>query len=89
MDRAENEKINIEVCIGTTCFVMGASKLQDLKTLIPPRYKSFAQVEYKACMNLCKEMDDLKAPFVKVGDEVVTQATLEKIIGVLERKING
>ena len=30
------KKIEIEICLGTTCFVMGASKLQELETLIPP-----------------------------------------------------
>ena len=35
----ESGKILVELCFGTTCFVMGASKLQELESLIPPQYR--------------------------------------------------
>ena len=37
----ESGKILVELCFGTTCFVMGASKLQELESLIPPQYKKY------------------------------------------------
>ena len=32
------KKIEIEICLGTTCFVMGASDLQELMDIIPSKY---------------------------------------------------
>ena len=32
------EKITVKVCLGTTCFVMGGSNLQELNDLIPKKY---------------------------------------------------
>ena len=29
------EKISVKVCLGTTCFVMGGSNLQELNDIIP------------------------------------------------------
>lgn len=30
--------ITVKICMGTTCFVMGASSLQELTDIIPSRY---------------------------------------------------
>lgn len=83
------KKIEIEICLGTTCFVMGASKLQELETLIPPKYRSLVEVKANTCMDLCKNATYMKAPFVKVDGELITEANVEKVLNVLERKING
>lgn len=83
------KKIEIEICLGTTCFVMGASKLQELESFIPEKYKDIVEVKANTCMDLCKNSTYMKAPFVKVGDELVSEASVEKVLNVLERKING
>ena len=31
-------KVNVKVCLGTTCFVMGSSNLQELMDLVPKKY---------------------------------------------------
>ena len=31
----------------------------------------------------------MKAPFVKIDGELITEANVEKVLNVLERKING
>lgn len=83
------EKISIEICLGTTCFVMGASKLQDLESLIPPKYKCLVDVKAATCLDLCKNSTYMKAPFVKVDGEIVSEANVEKILKIIESKVNG
>lgn len=83
------EKICIEICLGTTCFVMGASKLQDLESLIPPKYKNFVDIKAATCLDLCKNTAYMKAPFVKIDDEVIPEANVEKILKIIESKLNG
>ena len=43
-------KILLELCFGTTCFVMGASKLQEIESLIPPQYKNKVEVKAHTCI---------------------------------------
>ena len=31
-------KVNVKICMGTTCFVMGASQLQELVDIVNKRY---------------------------------------------------
>ena len=40
------EKIQVKVCLGTTCFVMGGSNLQELNDLIPRRYGDKVEVVF-------------------------------------------
>lgn len=85
----QNQKILIELCFGTTCFVMGASKLQDIESIIPPQYKKYVEVKANTCLDLCKNAFYMKAPFVKIDGEVIQEATVEKILKVIESKVNG
>ena len=85
----ESGKLLLELCFGTTCFVMGASKLQEIEQYIPPQYKNKVEVKAHTCLDLCKNATYMKAPFVKLDGEIISEATVEKIIQAIERKING
>lgn len=81
------EKIKIQICHGTTCFVMGASRLSDLETRIPHHLKKHVDIRVKACLGLCNNDEYSKAPYVMVGSEVISEATIETIIGIVQRQI--
>lgn len=81
------EKIKVNICVGTTCFVMGASKLQEFDTFIPKKWSEYLDIRTKSCLDLCKNNEFTKSPYVLVDDEVISEATVEKIIDVLEKKI--
>ncbi len=83
------EKISVEICLGTTCFVMGASKLQDLESSLPPQFKSRVDVKAATCLDLCNDTTYMKAPFVKIDGEIISEATVEKVLKAIESKING
>ena len=85
----ESGKILVELCFGTTCFVMGASKLQELESLIPPQYKKYEDIKAHTCLDLCKNATYMKAPFVKIDGEIISEATVEKVLKAIESKLNG
>ncbi len=85
----ESKKILLEVCFGTTCFVMGAAKLQEIEGFIPPQFRNKVEVRANTCLNLCKDSTYMKAPFVKLDGEIISEATVEKVLHAIERKING
>ena len=84
------EKIQVEICLGTTCFVMGSSHLQELIEIIPKRYSDTVEVSGKPCLGLwSQDCEYSQAPYVKVDEEVVSQATVEKVLKVIEGKIRN
>ena len=80
------EKIRISVCQGTTCFVMGALRLEELETRIPPQWRQKVEVSAQPCLGMCQKAGFMKAPFVQIGDEVVGDATVESVLKELSRK---
>ncbi len=82
------EKIQVKLCLGTTCFVMGASKLQELDEIVAKKYADSVEVSSCVCLNLCStEGKYSKAPYAKVDDEVVAEATVDKVLEVINRKL--
>ena len=83
------KKNKITVCTGTTCFVMGGSELLLLEDQLPSDLRETSEVEGATCLGFCKRAEYGKAqsdhaPFVKINDTVLEQATAAKIIDHLK-----
>lgn len=84
------KKISVKVCLGTTCFVMGAAHLQELIETVPQKYGDKVEVSGNPCLGLCSiNWEYSKAPYVKVDEEIVSEATVEKVLSAIERKLNN
>ena len=84
------EKINVKVCLGTTCFVMGSSNLQELIETVPAKYGEKVDVIGVPCLGLCSiDWEYSRAPYVKVNNDVVYEATVEKVLSAIERKLGN
>ena len=82
------EKVSVKVCLGTTCFVMGGANLQELIDIIPRKYGDKVVVEGTNCLGQCTEKSGYaKAPYVKVDDEIITEATVEKVLEAVNKKL--
>ena len=82
------EYISVKVCMGTTCFVMGGANLQELIDIIPRKYGNKVRVEGVSCLNMCSsESKYAKAPYVRIDDDIIDEATVEKVLDHIERKL--
>lgn len=83
------KKVEVKICMGTTCFVMGSSNLQSLIELVPRKFKDKVGVSGMACLGMCSSSGEYsKAPYVKVNDVVVQEATIDKVVEEIERQLN-
>ena len=81
-------KIKVNVCMGTTCFVMGGANLQELMEIIPKKYGDDVEVSGSPCLGLCSiNWEYSKAPYVKVNDDIITEATVDKVITLVDEKL--
>ena len=83
------KQISVKVCLGTTCFVMGSSNLQELIETVPKKYGNKVDVAGVPCLGLCSiDWEFSKAPYVKVDDEIIKEATVEKVLKAIDAKLN-
>jgi len=81
-------KIEVEICMGTTCFIMGADNLQELASILNKKYSGKVDTKGVVCHGLCNtDCQYSKAPYVKVAGEVISEATVEKVLTAVDKKL--
>ncbi len=84
------KNIEVKICSGTTCFVMGSSFLSELYEIIPQKYGDRVTVKPSLCLGQCSNSDKhSKAPYVKIDEEYISEATIEKVLNILDKKVCG
>jgi len=90
------DTIDIRICTGTTCYVMGASDLLTLEDHIPDNLKSTVKISGSTCLGLCRQnpagsstVRHLKPPFVQVCGKTIEQATIQKILDKIAEESAG
>ena len=75
------EKIKLEICCGTACYLLGAAKLMNIEEELPENLKDKVDVQARTCLGLC-ERDHLGgAPYVN--------ASVEKVLARLNQLVEG
>ena len=84
------EKVVVEVCCGTACYLLGAAKLMRLDEDLPADCRGRVEVEAKTCLDLCERENLGGAPYVRFnGSEIMSQATPEKVLARLKELAEG
>ena len=82
------KKVSVKVCLGTTCFVMGSANLQELIEIVPAKYGNKVDVSGVPCLGLYSvDWEFSKAPYVKVNNEVIKEATVEKVLNEIDKQL--
>ena len=90
--------IEVKICTGTTCYIMGASDILVLEDHIPVEIKESVDISGSACLGLCRYDASLekegvikryKPPFVLVCGRLIEKATLEKVLDAVKAEFNG
>lgn len=76
------KKIKVRICVGTSCFVMGAAQIQSLEFNAPADIADQIEIIEERCMNLCKDIKSKynRGPFVFVNEELIEEASYEKVV---------
>ena len=67
---------------------MGGANLQELVEIIPRKYGDKVDVTGSSCLGMCSiQWNYSKAPYVKVDDDVIEEATVEKVLELIDKKL--
>lgn len=81
------EKVIVKICTGTLCYVMGGSELQLLGEYVPEEIQDKVEIKGATCLDFCNAVGSAKAPFVTVNDKVVSNATIAKVLNVIQEEL--
>ncbi|MBN2659262.1 MAG: hypothetical protein JXR86_19560 [Spirochaetales bacterium] len=83
------EKIIVEICTGTACFVMGSGKLLSIEESLPANIRDYVEVQPVLCCGLCRDWTNSKPPVVSVAGKMIAGADEEKIIKAVMAALEG
>ena len=83
------EKINLEICCGTTCYMLGADKLLKIESELPEEWRDRVDVCAIPCLDQCMSENLCGAPFVKLNGEIIAHATPEIVLDAIRVLMNG
>ncbi|QBG45985.1 hypothetical protein EGM51_00605 [Verrucomicrobia bacterium S94] len=79
--------VNVSICTGTTCYLMGGAHLLTFNDMLDPVTAQYVNLTGSHCLGLCAHEKNGKAPFARVNDRVVSDATLNKLLRAVREEI--
>ena len=85
------DKIKVRICVGTSCFVMGSAQIQSLEFNAPADIADKIEIVEERCMNLYKDIARKRnhGPFVYIDDELIEEASYEKVVSKIREKLKN
>ena len=84
------KEITISVCTGSTCYTQGRAILTELLKIVPQKYGNNVKVAGVPCLEVCSiDWGHKKAPYVKINEEILNNATVEKVIARVDELLNS
>ncbi len=84
------KKIEIKICVGTTCFIMGGADLFDkLFDDLPPELLENVQISLNHCLGACSTGQHGLSPYVLVGQTLIAQADFCTIESEIIKQLGG
>ena len=75
------DKVTVEICCGTACYLLGAARLMELEANLPDELKGKVEFVAKACLGMCNDDKLGGAPYVRLnGTEVISNATADAVL---------
>lgn len=74
------EKITIEICVGTSCHLMGSNLIIDYLNTLPAEKRERIEIKHVPCMDKCD-----KGPWVRIAGVAIANATPEKLQDTLQK----
>ena len=75
----ENKMVDVKICMGTACYIMGAADLVSVKENLTPDELAKINIEGSNCLGCCKGYNP-QNPYVKVNDKIIENVTVESLL---------
>ena len=79
--------IELVLCSGTACYVMGGSELLLIEEHFPETWQGRVHIEANSCLGYCRDRKNGRAPFALIDGQAVPNATVPEILRIIGEKL--
>lgn len=81
------KKVLVEICVGTACYVMGASELMLIEDYLTPEQKERVEIKGTTCLDVCQNPEHGKAPFVRIDGKIYDKVQVHTLVELIAKHI--
>lgn len=82
-----NKMVEVSICYGTLCFVMGGAAFEMMADKLPDDLKDKVAIKGMNCPGYCNTQEQGRPPFVRVNNKLVAEANLNKVIEFIRKEV--
>ncbi|MFO3726850.1 hypothetical protein [Butyricimonas sp. Marseille-P3923] len=79
------EKVNLKICVGTMCYVMGGAELRDVIESLPQNITEHLNVSYSPCLGCSKGEE--APPFIEINGKRVAGVSKNSLIRIIKEEL--
>ena len=80
-------KIELKICMGTMCYVMGGAELKAAIDSLPHEERDHIQISYSPCLGMCN--DGGEPPYVQVNGRTIARVSTAGLIQILKEELHN
>jgi NADH:ubiquinone oxidoreductase subunit E len=84
-----NGQVEVSICYGTLCFVMGGSEFEIIQDQLPLNIRHLVHVKGMNCPGYCNKQENGKPPFVTINGKLMGEANLQKVISAITEELTN
>lgn len=85
----ETKTINVRICAGTHCYLMGGAELQLFHEYLPAGVRHQVVISGSPCLGVCDRPGAGKPPFVMVNDKILQQTTIHSLLEEVKKELQN
>lgn len=79
--------IDLKICMGTMCYVMGGAELCAFIELLPEELRQYVNVNYSTCLGMCDKVGE--PPYVEINGKIMERASKENLLQLIKEELNN
>lgn len=81
------KKVVVEICVGTACYVMGASELLMVEEYLTPEQMEQLEIKGSTCLDVCQENKGQTAPFVRIDGTIYSGVNVMVLADLIRKHL--
>lgn len=82
-------KTKLTICCGTNCYLSAGNRTDKLEQLIEQEFGNKVEIAPSGCLGQCSKVGQTSTPpYAKIDGEIIPNATNEKIIEELKKRLS-
>lgn len=80
-------KINLKICMGTMCYIMGGAELKAFVDLLPTDVRQELDVSYSPCLGTCERMGE--PPYVELNGKMIAGVSKTNLLQIIKEALKN